>query len=401
MSEVSRWIWPFELLEKIGAGGMGVVYRARFVKNDKIVAVKLLPPDVTDKVVLARFQRELDVLKDLRHPHIVHCFGGLCEDKQQFYAMECIEGGTLDALIRKRGKLPWKLVVEYGLQMCSALACAHDRGVIHRDVKPGNFLITDEGPLKLSDFGLVSVLAARNLTATDRTLGTIRYMAPEQISGEALGPQTDLYALGCTLFEMLVGYAPFRGETPAATLRMHLAEEPARVSSLIEDCPDDLDALVAELLSKEPANRPESAEVVARRLREMTPMVSVKPHRREGGASNQPTVARSEPSPRAKPREPARGGGGWHSVALQGAIVVVAVLSIWVVSLQRSRTPQAAAEQLWKDAFRSDSDTAVRIRAAEALAQIGLEGGGHAARAGGRAQRRRSASSGGGDPGSR
>ena len=101
-----RWIWPFELLEKIGDGGMGVVYRARFVKNDRIVAVKLLPADVTDETLLARFEREMEVLRSLRHPNIVHCFGGNCEGDRQFYAMEYVEGGTLHQLLRKRKVTP-------------------------------------------------------------------------------------------------------------------------------------------------------------------------------------------------------------------------------------------------------------------------------------------------------
>ncbi len=112
----SQWIWPFELIEKIGEGGMGVVYRARYVGNDRIVAVKLLPTDIAENpTISARFDRELEILKQLKHPNIVHCFGGVCESKQRFYAMELIEGGTLAELLRQKKRFSWDYVVEYGL----------------------------------------------------------------------------------------------------------------------------------------------------------------------------------------------------------------------------------------------------------------------------------------------
>src|SRR5579871_1510981 len=123
-----RWIWPFELEEQIGEGGMGVVYRARFVKNDRRVALKLLPSSrAPSPTILARFERELEMLKDLRHPHIVHCFGGTCEGAQRFYAMELVEGGTVEGLLKKQGKLPWEQVVLYSLELCAALKYAQTR----------------------------------------------------------------------------------------------------------------------------------------------------------------------------------------------------------------------------------------------------------------------------------
>ena len=147
-----RWIWPFELEEQIGAGAMGVVYRARFVKNDRRVALKLLPKEVAANATLAaRFQREMEILKDLRHPHIVHCFGGTCEGDQWFYAMELIDGGSLQGLLAEQGKLPWRQVVDIAEQVCAALDHAHAQGVIHRDIKPGNLLLTRSGKIKLAE----------------------------------------------------------------------------------------------------------------------------------------------------------------------------------------------------------------------------------------------------------
>ncbi|MBI1348186.1 protein kinase [bacterium] len=264
----SKWIWPFELLEKLGEGGMGVVYRARYVGNNRIVAVKLLPEEVAKHPTLAaRFDRELDILKQLKHPNIVHCFGGTTESKQRYYAMEYVEGGTLSEALRKKGQLSWDYVVEYGIQIASALEYAHERGIIHRDLKPANFLLTKAGKLKLSDFGLAAIVAGQRLTTAGKTAGTFLYMAPEQIRGKPeLSNRTDLYALGCVLFELLTGQPPFDADAPAEILHKHLKEPPRHVSTLVLDCPAELDRLVDDLLKKNPDDRPESAAVVQQRL---------------------------------------------------------------------------------------------------------------------------------------
>ena len=262
-----RWIGPFELLEKIGEGGVGVVYRARYVGNNRQVAVKLIPSDITaNSTTLARFERELEVLKQLSHPNIVHCFGGRCESQQRYYAMEYIPGGTLADYLAEKGSLPWETVVDLGIQMCEALHYAHERGVTHRDVKPGNFLLTKSGQLKLSDFGLASIVAQNRLTASDRTVGTILYMSPEQIRGELVTNRVDLYGLGCVLFEMMAGFTPFIGSTAGEVLQRHLRDPVPHVASLVLDCPLELDQLLFELLAKNSDARPASAADVASRL---------------------------------------------------------------------------------------------------------------------------------------
>ena len=263
----SRWVWPFELIEKLGEGGMGVVYRARYVGNNRQVAVKLIPNDVTaSPTTLARFERELDVLNKLSHPNIVHCFGGRCESKQRFYAMEYVPGGTLGDLLNQKKELPWENAVDLAIQMCEGLQYAHERGVTHRDVKPGNFLLTKSGQIKLSDFGLASIAAKDRLTKTGRTVGTILYMSPEQIRGESITPQVDLYGLGCVIFEMLVGHPPYSGINAGEVLEQHLKAPIPHVARYISRCPLELDELVCELLAKEPNQRPATAAEVASRL---------------------------------------------------------------------------------------------------------------------------------------
>ena len=265
-----RWLWPFELIEKIGEGGMGVVYRARYSGNDRMVAVKLLPQEVAaDAVLLARFERELDVLKQLHHPNIVRCFGGTCESSQRFYAMELVDGGTLGELLERKGHLTWEFVVDYALQMCEALQYAHQNGVIHRDVKPGNFLLTKSGQIKLSDFGLASIATTNRLTAAGRTVGTIQYMAPEQIRGKTLTGRADLYALGCVLYEMLTGFPPYSGENAATVMQQHLTGPIPHAAASVLDCPLKLDQLICELLSKDADQRPATAAEVGWRLEEI------------------------------------------------------------------------------------------------------------------------------------
>lgn len=260
------WIWPFELTEKIGEGGMAVVYRGRFVKNDTFHAVKLLPEElVANKTALARFKREMELLKQLRHPNVVRCFGGTAENGQPFYAMELVEGGTLDDVLRKAGRRTWRTTAECGLQMCAALECAHERGIVHRDVKPSNFLV-DGDTLKLSDFGLALISSSTKITAADKTVGTFDYMAPEQITGRDVTPRTDLYALGCVFFEMLTGRPPFVADERVAILHQHLRSDPPSVADLAPQCPADFVRLVDDLLEKDPELRPESAQVVAERL---------------------------------------------------------------------------------------------------------------------------------------
>ena len=359
----SHWIWPFELEEIIGRGGMGVVYRRRYVKNDKHYAVKLLPSDITDKTIVARFEREMEVLKTLRHPNIVRSFGGICEDKQRFYAMELVENGTLKSLLYKNGPFSWEQVVDYGLQMCSALSYAHQRGIVHRDIKPGNFLLANNGSLKLSDFGLVSIANASSITADGKTLGTFRYMSPEQIRGRPEpSAQTDLYALGCVLFEILTGTTPFFGKTPAETLHKHLNEKPPRVSESVPNCPAALDELIDSLLEKDLEKRPASAAEVTRRLTDLVQSLVVETGRREVIRQQPPATKKPTPSFRFKPS----GSAGW---TLMISLLVLVAILIWNVSLSRKNQELSRAEELWINAYQH-SDPVIRLEAAQALGQL-------------------------------
>lgn len=345
----SRWLWPFELGERIGEGGMGVVYKARYVVNDRQVAVKMLPDDVQDPVLLARFEQELEILKDLKHPNIVRCFGGVSENDHRFYAMELVEGGCLEDDLKRRGKLPWEQVVAYAEQMSAALQASHAKGVIHRDVKPGNFLKTASGQLKLSDFGLARIEAGRRITRAGKTAGTVLYMAPEQIRGLDVTPVTDLYALGCVLYELLSGRTPFMGESAAAVLQAHVTQTPQRLGQFAMDCPPALEELVHQLLEKAPDDRPASAAEVGIRLSELgeSAIVSRRDASLATRPSSRPTSIPADEKTRSLPATSAisshlkaeKSVPGWALPAAAVAIALFAGGFFWQMSTATALRP--------------------------------------------------------------
>ncbi|WP_437188378.1 serine/threonine protein kinase [Planctomicrobium sp. SH668] len=371
----SRWIWPFEILEQIGEGGMGVVFRARYVVNDRMVALKMLPGDITDKTALARFEREVEVLKTLKHPNIVRCFGGVCEDKRRFYAMELLEGGSLEDRLVACGRFPWEQTIEFGLQMCAALAYSHEKGVVHRDVKPSNFLLGPNGELKLSDFGLASVAAARKITAAGKTAGTFLYMAPEQIRGLEVTPRTDLYALGCVLYELVTGRVPFIGETPGATLHLHSTAVPKRPTELALDCPPGLEAIILKLLEKPPEMRFQSASEVAEKLKSISNTIVVKPKPGIGGivAAAEDSLHQNQTEPRIAPTQFFPTDKPPHSPKLfQLTLISLGLLgaSLLLNLYQSSRVSRLSqAQKLWVEAYQTGSPD-VRTHAARSLGKL-------------------------------
>lgn len=252
-----RMIGPFEVGDRIGVGGMGIVYKAIYTKNGARVAVKILSPDVSDSESLQRrFEREIAILKKLQHPNIVRYYGGGKVGTQRFYAMELVDGGSVEDYLRNKQRLPWEEAIEIIMQVAKALEHAHEAGVIHRDLKPANLLITGKNVIKLTDFGIARDTTATALTAAGKTVGTYAYMAPEQIRGKPpVDKKTDLYSLGCVLYELIAGETPFTSENQGEMLMQHLQEEPPRITSLVPDCPIFLEDLIFKLLEKNPDDR--------------------------------------------------------------------------------------------------------------------------------------------------
>jgi eukaryotic-like serine/threonine-protein kinase len=248
----------------LGVGTAGTIYAAVDNKTQTPVAVKRLHPGVSrDPVIRGRFEREMIILARLQHPNIIRYFGGGEQDGQLFYVMELVDGGTVKDLLQSRGRFQWPVVVELARQICSALQCAHNHGVIHRDLKPGNLFLNRDGELKLGDFGIARDLTHSDLTDAGMTVGTHAYMAPEQITGDSrINGQVDLYALGCCLFEMLVGRKVYQGENFAQLFEQHLRGTPQRIRQFVPECPIELDEIVNQLLHKNPLDRPFNARAV-------------------------------------------------------------------------------------------------------------------------------------------
>lgn len=248
----------------------GQVYQGIHVERRQSLAVKVLADSPgTDQKALDEFARELQLLKTLEHPHVLRCFGGGVHEGRAYLALELIRGPSLRGVIKKLAPLPWQEAVGYAKQICAALEYAFSRGLIHRCLRPENVLVTQEGVVKLAGWRRQHSPDGPLPDLNVQPLEKLIYVAPEQIVGRPGASQkTDLYALGCIVYELLTGRPPFRAEQPRELAQQHLTEQPPRVSLAAHDCPIWLDALVAQLLEKQPDKRPHSAGAVAVALEE-------------------------------------------------------------------------------------------------------------------------------------
>jgi serine/threonine-protein kinase len=276
MLTVGKKLGPFDIEKELGSGAMGSVYRARNRETGECVAIKVIAPGLgANETALARFEREMDVLKQLKHPNIVRLRATGSYKKTPFYVMEYVEGESLDRLLRHRGRLAWQEVVRIGEQLCAALRCAHDQGIIHRDLKPSNLMMTQDGTLKLTDFGIAKDLDVTQLTGANCTVGTASYMSPEQCRGERhLSHKSDLYSMGVLLFELLTGEKPFKCQTTMDMFMAHVNEKPPRPSQIVPEIPVWLDTLVHQMMEKKPEHRPFDALLVSQVLKEIPDKVA-------------------------------------------------------------------------------------------------------------------------------
>ncbi len=247
----------FEVIGFVGGGGMGAVYRARDVALDRIVALKVLPEDFNKPVLVERFKREARAQARLSHPNVVPIYYIGEQDERHFFAMELVEGHSLDAILDEETVLKWPTAIEYMLDVCKALRQAHERGLIHRDLKPGNLLLTPEGLVKVADFGLARPIAKEDgaLTQEGAFMGTPMYCSPEQARGQEVDHRTDMYALGATFFHLLSRRPVFSAPTAMALLLKHITEPAPRIEELGLDIPPGLAAIIARLLAKSPDDR--------------------------------------------------------------------------------------------------------------------------------------------------
>jgi len=258
----------YELGGVLGRGGMAEVY----VGTDRVlgrrIAVKILADRFArDSSFVARFRREAQSAAALNHPNVVNVFDTGSDDGTHFIVMEYVQGKTLSEILRDGSALMPERAVEITEGVAEALAFAHRAGIVHRDVKPGNIMLTPTGDVKVMDFGIARATTSESLTQTATVLGTATYFSPEQAQGEPVDARSDIYSLGVVLYEMLAGNPPFSGESPVTIAYKHVKEEPVPPSRLNPDVPAGLDAIVMKSLAKNPANRYQSVEELLQDLR--------------------------------------------------------------------------------------------------------------------------------------
>jgi len=259
-----KTISHYRIIEKIGEGGMGVVYKAEDTKLKRTVALKFLPENfIDDKVVRERFEREAQAAAGLNHPNIVTVYDTGEFESHIYIAMEYVEGQSLDQLVSK-GPLSIDRAVEVTIAVADALSLAHRKGIVHRDIKPGNIMVASESntqvgrQIKVMDFGIAKLKGVKKLTVAGTQMGTLTYMSPEQARGETVDYRSDIFSLGSVFYEILVGSPPFIGEYEAAVLYSVVNEEPVPPSENRTGIPEDLERIVSKALAKDPGQRYQS-----------------------------------------------------------------------------------------------------------------------------------------------
>jgi len=319
---------PYEIIDHVGSGGMGDVYRARDTRLNRIVAVKVLFPELSaHPEVKRRFEREAKALSEVSHPHICAVYDVGEEGGTPYLVMEYLDGSTLASRL-DRNALPLSQTLRMGAQIADALSAAHQRGIVHRDLKPSNVMLTASG-VKLLDFGLAKVTAGEaapgsrdattrsNLTQDGAILGTVPYMSPEQLEGKETDARTDIFALGAVLYEMATGKRAFNGASQASLISAILREDPPPIATIQPACPQSLDRVVTTCLAKVPEARWQSARDVAHVL----------------GSISESLAAPAVSSPRT---------GRIRERIAWSALAVVTLAAITLMTLHSRRTPQSA-----------------------------------------------------------
>ncbi len=261
---------PYRLGKKLGQGGMGSVYEGVDEATGQRAAIKVLSPHLAgEEGFRVRFEAEIESLKKLRHPNIVRLYGYGEEDEYLFYAMELVEGTSLEEELRAGRRFHWREVTQLAIKLCKALKHAHDHGIIHRDIKPANLLLSTSGEIRLSDFGIARLFGNTRMTNDGGVLGTAEYMAPEQADGRPVTDRCDQYSLGGVMYALLAGRPPFRASTLVEMLQLQRFAEPQTVRRWAPDTPAELDRIVRQLLEKEPQKRFVNALILARALEAM------------------------------------------------------------------------------------------------------------------------------------
>ncbi len=259
----------YEILSRLGGGGMALVYKGRDIRLNRLITIKVLRPEYTsDKDFIRRFNREAQSVAVLSHPNIVSLYDGGQEDEIYYLVMEYVQGENLKDLINRSGSLSIEKALDITLQVCDALAHAHDHKIIHRDIKPHNILISNTGVVKLTDFGIALETGTSTLSDPDTVLGSVHYISPEQAKGKEAIVASDIYSLGIVLYEMLTGRLPFNGDSPIAIALAQIQDTPVLPSRLNPAVPSCLERLILQALAKNPEDRFVSARDLAAKIKQ-------------------------------------------------------------------------------------------------------------------------------------
>jgi serine/threonine-protein kinase len=293
----------YQLLERFGSGGMAIVYRARDILLDRYVAIKVLRDDRTrDADFDQQFRHEARAVANLTHPNLVTVYDFGFDNGQPFIVMELVPGTDLKSLLRKRGRFTVDEAIPLMVQACAGIGYAHRAGIVHCDVKPHNMLVSPDNRLKVTDFGIARALATISPGEnTDVVWGSPQYFSPEQASGHAPSPASDVYSLGIVLYEMLTGTLPFTAATAEELARMHLNTEPIPPSEYVPDIPKPLEEIILKVLSKEPSARYRTADQLGRVLMNF------------GVQAADPTPSVPVSAPRSTPRSIPTANYKWES----------------------------------------------------------------------------------------
>ena len=250
----------YEIQEIIGVGGMAVVYKARDNQENRTVAIKILKEEfISNEEFLRRFKNESKAIAMLSHPNIVNVYDVSFGDLIQYIVMEYIEGITLKEYIEREGSLRWKDAVHFALQILRGLQHAHDKGIVHRDVKPQNIMVLPDGTIKVTDFGIARFARSDQRTITDKAIGSVHYISPEQARGEKTDEKADIYSVGVMLYEMLTGKLPFQAESAVSVAIMQLQRDPQLPTEINASIPQGLEQITMHAMQKTPERRYQSA----------------------------------------------------------------------------------------------------------------------------------------------
>jgi serine/threonine-protein kinase len=328
----------YRLDARIGTGGMSTVYRAFDTVLERQVAIKVMHREIaTDSDQLERFRREARAVAQLNHPHIVTVIDAGEDDGTPYIVFEYVEGETLKDRIRRHGRLPVSEAVAYAIEIARALGVAHDRGIVHRDVKPQNVLVDEEGSAKVTDFGIARTLDQEGLTADGRVLGTTDYVSPEQALGHPVTGQSDLYSLGIVLFEMLTGDVPFQGENQVAVAMKHVREELPDVQLRRPEVSSALAAVLDRATDKDLARRYADDAALIADLEDVLAIETA----RSGQATGEATAVLRTLPPSAQRRLPRR---VLHPMRIVPVVLLLVAAAIAAGILLANRTERGTGQ---------------------------------------------------------